>query len=70
MKPTADQVTRLREQLQQRRGIGITDAQRACADLVYSTLRGWQNWERGERPMHPGLYELARIKIGERKGAR
>ena len=44
---------------------GLTQAQ--AASLVYASLRNWQQWEQGEvasssRRMHPGLWELFRIK--------
>lgn len=48
-------------------------SQAAAAELIYSTLRSWQNWEAEEgaistggfsthRRMHPGLWELFLIK--------
>lgn len=30
--------------------------------LVYSAIRTWQQWEHGDRKMHPGLWELFKIK--------
>lgn len=30
--------------------------------LVHSSLRTWQQWEAGDRRMHPGLWELFLIK--------
>ena len=39
---------------------GLTQTQ--AAQLVRSTLRTWQQWEAGDRRMHPGLWELFRIK--------
>lgn len=38
-------------------------SQSAAAALVHSALRTWQQWEAGDRKMHPGLWELFRIKI-------
>ena len=38
--------------------------QTEAAELVHSTLRRWQEWEAGDHRMHPGLWELYRIKIG------
>lgn len=35
-------------------------SQTAAADLVHSKLRTWQQWEAGDRKMHPGLWELFR----------
>ncbi len=40
---------------------GLT--QTTAAELVYSTLRTWQDWEAGRAPMHPGLWELFTIKV-------
>lgn len=39
---------------------GLT--QTAAATLVHSTLRRWQEWEAGQHRMHPGLWELFRLK--------
>jgi hypothetical protein len=33
-------------------------SQTAAAELIYSTLRTWQDWEGGKANMHPGLWEL------------
>ena len=37
-------------------------SQSAAAGLIHSTLRTWQDWEAGKARMHPGLWELFRIK--------
>lgn len=39
--------------------------QTEAAKLVYSSLRAWQQWESGERRMHPGLWELFVIKTSD-----
>lgn len=39
-----------------REAAGLTQTQAAA--LIYCTLRGWQNWEGGLRPMHPAFFEL------------
>lgn len=44
-----------------RKAAGLTQAQ--AAGLVHSKLRTWQQWEAGHRKMHPGLWELFRLKI-------
>lgn len=36
--------------------------QSAAAELVHSSLRTWQQWEAGDRRMHPGLWELFALK--------
>ena len=43
-----------------REAAGLT--QTAAAALVHTTCRNWQQWEAGDRRMHPGLWELFRIK--------
>lgn len=47
-----------------REAAGLTQAQAAA--LVYASPRNWQQWEQPEgksmRRMHPGLWELFRIK--------
>ena len=52
--PTTEQVKAARA------GTGLTQTQ--AAEVIYSTLKSWQNWEDGRRPMHPGLFELFLIK--------
>lgn len=44
---------------------GLTQSK--AAEIIYSTLRTWQEWESGRRRMHPGLFELFMIKTGIRK---
>lgn len=36
--------------------------QAEAAKLVYSSLNAWSKWERGERKMHPAIWELFQIK--------
>lgn len=36
--------------------------QKQAAALIYRTLRNWQQWEGGERPMDAALWELFQIK--------
>ena len=43
-----------------REAAGLT--QTAAATLVHSTCRSWQQWEAGDRRMHPAMWELFRIK--------
>ncbi|PRZ01096.1 hypothetical protein BCM14_0116 [Jezberella montanilacus] len=42
---------------------GLTQTE--AARVIHSTLRAWQNWEGGHRSMHPGLFELFKIKTGQ-----
>lgn len=60
---TPAEVVALRVQVQQTLELGITAAQDWCAEAVCSKRRAWQQWERGERAIHPGIYKLARIEI-------
>lgn len=43
-----------------RKVAGLTQAQAAA--LVHTTCRTWQQWEAGDRRMHPAFWELFRIK--------
>lgn len=43
-----------------RAAAGLTQTE--AARLIHSTLRAWQEWEAGNRQMHPGLWELFRLK--------
>jgi len=43
-----------------REAAGITQTQAGA--LVHASLRNWQQWEAGDRRMHPGLWELFNIK--------
>lgn len=40
-------------------GLSRVDA----AALVYSSKRGWEKWENGERRMHPAIWELFKLKL-------
>lgn len=44
------------EILAAREAAGLT--QQACADLLHTSIRSWQQWEYGERAMHPAFWEL------------
>lgn len=41
---------------------GLTQTE--AAESIYATLRTWQDWEQDQRRMHPGLFELFRLKHG------
>jgi putative transcriptional regulator len=45
-----------------RRRAGLTQTQ--AAELVHGSLRGWQQWEAGDRRMHPAFWELFLNKLG------
>lgn len=51
-----------------REAAGLTQTQAAA--LIHGTLRGWQRFEEpadapGNRRMHPGLWELFRLKTAQ-----
>lgn len=60
--PTPQSVVDLRFEVQTNLNMGITAAQDYCAALVHTQRRVWQQWERGERKMHPAFWELANLK--------
>lgn len=57
--PTPEQVA------EARKAAGMTQSE--AAQAVRGTMRAWQEWEAGNRRMHPGLWELFRIKLASRK---
>lgn len=61
--PKPDAVIALRESVQARESLGITAAQGYCAGEIHASRRAWQQWERGDRKMHPAFWELATIKF-------
>jgi DNA-binding transcriptional regulator YiaG len=42
---------------------GLTQTE--AAKTVRASLRGWQQWEAGDRAMPPGLFELFMLKTGK-----
>ena len=46
-----------------RRDAGLTQTE--AAHVVRASLRGWQQWEAGDRAMPPGLFELFMLKTGQ-----
>jgi len=44
-----------------REAAGIS--QTAAGALVHTTCRTWQQWEAGDRRMHPAFFELFSIKV-------
>jgi DNA-binding transcriptional regulator YiaG len=53
------------EILRAREAAGLT--QEEAGVLLFSGWRSWQDWERGERRMHPATWELFNIKVRARK---
>ena len=62
MKPSHAEIRAYRERVQDRLGLGITQAQDWCAAAVGASRRGWQHWEFGDRAMPKAAWELAKIK--------
>lgn len=60
--PKISEIVSLRESLQLSSNIGITAAQDKCADMLHTSRRAWQQWEKGDRKMHPAFWELINIK--------
>lgn len=48
-----------------KRAAGLTQQQ--AGELLSVGVRTWQRWEHGERKMSTAMWELFRIKTGERK---
>jgi DNA-binding transcriptional regulator YiaG len=51
-----------------RMAAGLTQTE--ASDMVHASLRAWQQWEAGDRKMHPGLFELFNLKTGRRASTR
>ncbi len=60
--PDPAEVMAVREAIQADRGIGITEAQDWCAAALHTSRRAFQQWEAGDRRMHPAFWELLQIK--------
>lgn len=60
--PDSVQVLALRLKVQANLQVGITAAQDYCAALLHTSRRAWQQWETGDRSMHPAFWELTQIK--------
>lgn len=46
-----------------RKAAGLTQTE--AASFVCGSLRAWQQWEAGDRRMHPGLWMLFRLRTEE-----
>ena len=64
--PKPAEIVSFREKMQGR-DLGITEGQTKCAGLLHTTLRTWQQWETGDRRMHPAFWELVQMKANGRK---
>ena len=42
-------------------------SQTAAGALVHTTCRTWQQWEAGDRRMHPAFWELFQIKVAQKR---
>ena len=61
--PTPAEVRAAREAVQQARDCGITAAQDWCAEKLHTSRRAFQQWEAGDRRMHPAFFDLLTIRI-------
>jgi DNA-binding transcriptional regulator YiaG len=41
--------------------------QTEAGQLIYASLRTWQQYEAGDRRMHPAFWELFEIKVARRR---
>lgn len=55
--PTPEQIKEARQKA------GLTQTQAGA--LVHTTCRVWQQWEAGDRNMHPAFWELFTTKTGK-----
>ena len=53
------------EEIRARREVGGL-SQTAAAELIHTTCRVWQQWEAGDRRMHPAFWELFKTKSEKR----
>jgi len=60
--PKKRQIVSFRESIQSKNRAVITAAQDECADMLHTSRRAWQQWEKGDRKMHPAFWELINIK--------
>ncbi|OLP04499.1 helix-turn-helix domain-containing protein [Rhodoferax antarcticus] len=63
MVPPPEQVKATREAIQIVLGLKITAAQDWCAAALHTSRRSFQQWETGDRSMHPAFFELLKIKV-------
>lgn len=63
--PSPAEVLAAREVVRGRLGCGITAAQDWCAEKLHTSRRAFQQWESGERRMHPAFFDLLTIRISE-----
>lgn len=61
--PAPAEVVALRESVQMCLGCGITAAQDWCAEKLFTSRRAFQQWEVGDRRMHPAFWDLLQIRV-------
>jgi DNA-binding transcriptional regulator YiaG len=61
--PNPNDIIAARSLVQDRDGVGITAAQDKCAEMLHTSRRAFQQWENGDRKMHPAFWELLTIKL-------
>jgi len=50
-----------------REAAGLTQTE--AGELIHASLRTWQQWEAGDRRMHPAFWELFKIKLARRRAS-
>jgi len=57
--PSPDEIVGMR--------INAALTQQQAADIVYSGLRTWQQWEAGDRRMNPAIFDYFLLKTGQKE---
>ena len=61
--PAPAEVAAARAEVQQILEMGMTAARDWCAGRLFTTRRSFQQWEGGERHMHPAMWRLLEIQL-------
>lgn len=59
--PTKEEIAAAREKA------GMTQTEAAA--VIFCSLNAWQQWEAGDRRMHPAFWELWKLKVAKRERA-
>lgn len=63
--PRPAEVVAAREKVQAHFDLGVTEAQDWCAEKLHTSRRAFQQWEVGDRRMHPAFWDLFCRKVAE-----
>lgn len=61
--PAPADVAAARAEVQQILELGMTAARDWCAARLFTSRRSFQQWEAGEREMHPAMWRLLEIQL-------